>query len=138
MPSSTVAISRVKKLSGLWFKTSFPIGLLKKPQGTSGDLDTDTGHHQNLQLGPLPHVDLIAYHVQHLYTKNPFITKEVGFDVERKLGLRELCQLFDGIPCCSAVHSGHQGIFRSGISPAYVLTRSNFSYISQTSKNSKN
>jgi hypothetical protein len=55
---SFVAMSRVKKLSGLLFKTPFPIGHLKKPQGSSGDLDADTEHHRHLSLGPLSDIDL--------------------------------------------------------------------------------
>ena len=45
---SFVAISRVKKLSGLLFKTSFPIGRLQKLRGSSADLDTDNEHHSHL------------------------------------------------------------------------------------------
>ena len=56
-------MSRVKKLSGLLFKTSFPISRLQKPQGSSGDLDADTEHRSHLPLGPLPDIDLTAYNV---------------------------------------------------------------------------
>jgi ATP-dependent exoDNAse (exonuclease V) alpha subunit len=60
---SFVGMSRVKKLSGLLFKTSFFIGRLQKPQGTSADLDADTERRRHLHLGPLPDIDLTAYHV---------------------------------------------------------------------------
>jgi hypothetical protein len=60
---SFVAMSRVKKLSGLLFKTSFPISRLQKPTGSSGDLDTDTERRTHLALQPLPDVDLTAYQV---------------------------------------------------------------------------
>lgn len=60
---SFVAMSRVKKLSGLMFKSPFPIGRLQKPRGTSGDLDADTERRRDLQLGPLPDVDLTAYQI---------------------------------------------------------------------------
>jgi len=58
-----VAMSQVKKISGLLFKTPFPISHLQKPQGSSGDLDTDIEHCRHLPLRPLPDIDLIAYHV---------------------------------------------------------------------------
>ena len=60
---SFVAMSWVKKLSGLLFKTPFPINRLQKPQRTSSDLDTDTERRQNLMLRQLPDIDLTAYHV---------------------------------------------------------------------------
>jgi hypothetical protein len=60
---SFVAMSRVKKLSGLLFKSPFLIGRLKKPQGSSEDLAADTECRRNLPLGPLQDVDLTAYHV---------------------------------------------------------------------------
>ena len=60
---SFVAMSRVKKLSGLLFKTSFPIHRLQKPRGSSIDLDTDTERRRHIPLGQLPDVDLTAYHV---------------------------------------------------------------------------
>ena len=58
---SFVAMSRVKQLSGLLFKTSFPINRLQKPQGSSVDLDTDTERRRHMPLGPLPDVDLTEY-----------------------------------------------------------------------------
>ena len=60
---SFVAMSRVKKISGLMFKTSFPISHLQKPRGSSGDLDADTERRSHIPLGPLPDIDLTAYHV---------------------------------------------------------------------------
>jgi hypothetical protein len=60
---SFVAMSRVKKLSGLLFKTPFPIGRLKKPRGSSGDLDADTERRRHLPLRPLPDIDLTEYHL---------------------------------------------------------------------------
>ena len=60
---SFVAISRVKKLSGLLFKTSFPIGRLQKLRGSSADLDTDNERRRHLPLRPLPDIDLTAYDV---------------------------------------------------------------------------
>ena len=60
---SFVAMSRVKRISGLLFKTLFPISHLQKLWGSSGDLDSDTEHHSHLPLGLLPDVDLTAYHV---------------------------------------------------------------------------
>lgn len=60
---SFVAMSRVKKLSGLMFNTSFPIGRLQKPRGSSGDLDADTERRRDLPLGPLPDIDLAMYNV---------------------------------------------------------------------------
>jgi hypothetical protein len=60
---SFVAMSRVKKLSGLLFKTPFLIGRLQKLQGSSADLDADTERRRHLPLGPLPNIDLTAYHV---------------------------------------------------------------------------
>jgi hypothetical protein len=60
---SFVAMSRVKKLSGLLFKTPFLIGRLQKLQGSSADLDADTERCRHLPLGPLPNIDLTAYHV---------------------------------------------------------------------------
>ena len=60
---SFVAMSRVKKISGLLFKTSFQFGRLKKKQGSSADLDADTERRRGLPLRPLPDVDLTAYHV---------------------------------------------------------------------------
>ena len=60
---SFVAMSWVKKISGPLFKTPFPISCLQKPQGSSGDLDTDIEHYRHLPLRPLPVIDLIAYHV---------------------------------------------------------------------------
>ena len=56
-------MSWVKKLSGLLFKTPFPINRLQKPRRTSSDLDTDTERRQNLMLRQLPDIDLTAYHV---------------------------------------------------------------------------
>ena len=50
-----------KKLSDLMFNTSFPIGRLQKPQGSSGDLDADTERRRNLPLGPLLDIDLTLY-----------------------------------------------------------------------------
>jgi len=61
---SFVAMSQVKKISGLLFKTPFPISCLQKPRGSSADLETDTEHHRHLPLGPLPDtIDLAAYHI---------------------------------------------------------------------------
>ena len=60
---SFVAMSRVKKISGLSFKTPFPISRLQKPRGSSGDLDTDIERRRHLPLRPLPVIDLTAYHV---------------------------------------------------------------------------
>ena len=60
---SFVAMSRVKKISGLLFKTPFPISRLQKPQGSAGDLDADTERRRNLILGPLPDVDMTRYYV---------------------------------------------------------------------------
>ena len=60
---SFVAMSQVKKISGLLFKSPFPISRLQKPRGSSGDLDADTERHRALSLGPLPDVDLTADHV---------------------------------------------------------------------------
>lgn len=56
-------MSRVKKLSGLLFKTPFPINRLQKPRGSSTDLDSDTERRGNLILRQLPDIDLTAYHV---------------------------------------------------------------------------
>jgi ATP-dependent DNA helicase PIF1 len=61
---SFVAMSRVKKLSGLLFKTPFQINRLQKPRGSSSDLDTDIERRRNLMLRPLPDVDLTAYDMQ--------------------------------------------------------------------------
>ena len=55
-------MSRVKRLSGLMFKTGFPISRLQK-RGSSGDLDADTERRRHLTLAPLPGIDLTAYHV---------------------------------------------------------------------------
>jgi len=60
---SFVAMSQVKNISGLLFKTAFPINHLQKPRGSSADLDADTERCRNLPLGPLPDIDLTAYHV---------------------------------------------------------------------------
>jgi ATP-dependent DNA helicase PIF1 len=60
---SFVAMSRVKKLSGLLFKTSFPMSRLQKARGASQDLDTDNERRRHLPLRPLPNVDLTAYDV---------------------------------------------------------------------------
>jgi ATP-dependent DNA helicase PIF1 len=60
---SFVAMSRVKRLSGLLFKSPFPISRLQKPRGSSSDLDTDTERRRQLRLGPLPGIDLTAYNV---------------------------------------------------------------------------
>ena len=60
---SFVAMSQVKKISGLLFKRSFPINRLQKSQGSSTVLDTDTERRRNLPLHPLPNVDLAAYDV---------------------------------------------------------------------------
>jgi ATP-dependent exoDNAse (exonuclease V) alpha subunit len=60
---SFVAMSRVKKLSGLLFKTSFPISHLQKLQGSSRDLGADNECCGHLPLGPLPDIDLAAYNV---------------------------------------------------------------------------
>ena len=60
---SFVAISRVKKVSGLLFKTPFPINCLQRPRGSFGDLDIDTERRRHLPLGQLPDVDLTAYSV---------------------------------------------------------------------------
>ena len=60
---SFVAMSWVKKISGLMFRTPFLINSLQKLRGSSGDLDTDTERCRNLALGPLPDVDLTAYQV---------------------------------------------------------------------------
>lgn len=60
---SFVAMSRVKKISGLLFKTSFPISRLQRPRGSTGDLHADTERRRLLTLGPLPDIDLTAYHV---------------------------------------------------------------------------
>ena len=56
-------MSRVKKISGLLFKTSFPINRLQKPQGRARDLDADVERRRHLMLRPLPDVDLTAYNV---------------------------------------------------------------------------
>lgn len=58
-----MAISRVKKISGLLFKPNFPLSRLQKPQRTSGDLDIDNERRRTLTLGQLPEVDLTAYNV---------------------------------------------------------------------------
>ena len=60
---SFVAVSRVKKLSGLLFKTPFPIGRLQKARGSSGDLNADTERRRHLPLAPLSDVDITAYNV---------------------------------------------------------------------------
>ena len=60
---SFVAMSRVKRISGLLFKTLFPISHLQKLWGSSGDLDTDIERRRHLPLRPLPVIDLTAYHV---------------------------------------------------------------------------
>jgi hypothetical protein len=60
---SFVAMSRVKKISGLLFKSPFPISRLQKPRGSSGDLDTDTERRRGMPLGPLPDINVTAYDV---------------------------------------------------------------------------
>jgi ATP-dependent exoDNAse (exonuclease V) alpha subunit len=60
---SFVAMSRVKKISGILFKSPFPLNRLQKPQGSSTVLDTDTERRRNLPLHQLPAIDLAAYNV---------------------------------------------------------------------------
>jgi len=60
---SFVALSQVKTITGLLFKTPFPISRLQKVRGSSGDLDTDAERHRHLPLEPPPDVDLTAYQV---------------------------------------------------------------------------
>ena len=60
---SFVAMSRVKKLSGLLFKTPFPLSRLQKLRGSSEDLDADTERHRHLALGLPQNVDLTVYQV---------------------------------------------------------------------------
>jgi hypothetical protein len=60
---SFVAMSWVKKISGLLFKTPFPISRLQKIRGSSEDLNTDAERRSHLPLGPLPDVDLTMYQV---------------------------------------------------------------------------
>jgi ATP-dependent DNA helicase PIF1 len=60
---SFVAMSRVKKISGLLFKTEFQINRLQKLRGSFRDLEQDTERRRPLLLGPLPDVDLTAYDV---------------------------------------------------------------------------
>ena len=60
---SFVAMSRVKEISGLLFKSFFPFSRLQKAQGVSADLDADTERRRGLPLRPLPDIDLTEYHV---------------------------------------------------------------------------
>jgi hypothetical protein len=60
---SFLAMSQVKKTSGILFKSPFPINCLQKPQGSPTVLDTDTECHRNLPLHQLPAIDLAAYNV---------------------------------------------------------------------------
>lgn len=60
---SFVAMSRVKNISGLLFKSSFPLSRLQKQRGSSGDLDTDVERCRHLPLRALLDVDLRAYNI---------------------------------------------------------------------------